>query len=198
MSTFPQKTMAMSAFSQWLNTPGFLRPIPEMPLMGYFASRTPCQPCRNFSRTTFSLPPFSPHKVGDYITRDIYPHLLLADRLHWTLEPYQGGASLPLILFEVMMFCSSSVINPCQSIVACETDPCPMFDFLDHLHWDNGEPFIAKASQQCAASQGFDGPPVLSTTHRHPVWLSIETAFSKIDRKKILTLLPPLYLVDTP
>lgn len=50
--------------------------------------------------------------------------------------------------------------------MACETDPCPVFGFLDHLHWDNGEPFMARAAQPCAGSQGFDGPPVLSTTQK--------------------------------
>lgn len=68
--------------------------------------------------------------------------------------------------------------------MAGETDACPVFGFLDHLHPDNGEPFIAKGAQQCAANQAFDGPSVFSTTHRHPVLLSIETASPKFDRRK--------------
>lgn len=64
--------------------------------------------------------------------------------------------------------------------MACETDPCPVFGFLDHLHSDNGEPFIAKGTQQYAASQVFDGASVLSTIDRHPVLLCTETAYSKI------------------
>ena len=64
--------------------------------------------------------------------------------------------------------------------MACETDPCPVFGFLAHLHSDNGEPLFAKGSQQCAASQVSDGLSVLSTIHSHPVLLSIETAYSKL------------------
>lgn len=73
--------------------------------------------------------------------------------------------------------------------MACETDPCPVFGFLTHLHSDNGESFIAKISQQCAASQVSVGVSVLSVIHRHPELLSIETPSSKVD--KFLTTFSP-------
>lgn len=71
--------------------------------------------------------------------------------------------------------------------MACETDPCPVFGFLAHLHSDNGETFIAKGSQQCAASQVSVGVSVLSAIHRHFVLLNFEIASSKIYWKIFLT-----------
>lgn len=67
--------------------------------------------------------------------------------------------------------------------MACETDPCPVFGFLDHLHSDNGEPFIAKGIQQCAASQVVDGTFVLSAIHRYAELLSIEEPSQKWTEK---------------
>lgn len=81
--------------------------------------------------------------------------------------------------------------------MAHETDPHPVFGFLVHLHSDNGEPLIAKGSQQCVASQVSDGLSVLSAIHSHLVLLSIETAYSKIDCKTFLILLFPLFMVHT-
>lgn len=123
------------------------------------------------------------------------PWLLLAGELHWTPD-LSRGCWWCLTAVDTFSCCSSLISTPCQSIVACETDPCLVFGFLAHLHSDNGEPFIAKGSQQCAAGQVSDGVFVLSAIHRHSVLLTMETAYSKID-KKILTLLLHLFLVHT-
>lgn len=128
------------------------------------------------------------------------PWLLLADGLHWTLDLSESCRWCLTALdtfsgYHVVLVWSA---NACQSTVACEIDLCLVFGFLAHLHSHNGESFIAKDSQQCAASQLSVGVSVLSVIHRHPVLLSIETASSKIDWKIFLTLLLQLFLTHAP
>lgn len=87
--------------------------------------------------------------------------------------------------------------------MARETDARPVLGFLDHLHLDDGERFIAKGAQHSAASPVSDGESVFSGTLRHPVLLSVETASLKLDRemnlqKNILTLPSPPFLVNAP
>lgn len=174
-----------AAPSQWPSTMGILKPGPWPAVAQHFGSR-------NLAET---FPEWHWVLIFQLSTLFLTRWETLLCRTSASPAPgwtnVLGSLSLLGLPHTVDTFLGRTVVSPvwsanlCQIIVACETDLCHVFGFLDHLHSDNGEWFFPcqKVLRGGLIIKVSDETLLLLTLQRHPVWLRIETVFSNINWK---------------